>query len=489
MKGRLFMKRALILIILGFLLSNIYAQYRIEFQINPLKSDTLILAHYFNKTFSVQDTGIIDQNGRTLLEGPVSLPQGLYMVYLSPSLRFDLIIGEDQNFSINTDTSDFVASTVVKGSEENEVFFQYQRFLTERRDKSTKYQERLTNASSESDSIIAKDELEKLNWEVKQYIEKLVNENKELFVSKFLLSMKEVVPPASLTEDKDLKDDPAYQVRYIKDHYWDYFDLSDVRMLRTPFYEDKLKNYLENWIYPVPDSIYKEVDFLIEQTRTDTLLFKYMLITLFNHYARSKYVGMDAVYLYLGEKYYIPEAWWADEKFLGELKDRIKKQSPLLIGKVAPDLQLIGVDSDHFRIAEKDTAIKNDPYVGTMFNLHSLPAKYLVIYFWEPECGHCKTVIPKLYEVFEKNKDKGLQVVAINILGYPKKALWVDFINTHHLYDWINAWNPYKIEPSYREVYNVETSNILYMLDENKRIITKFVGPEQIEEIIQKETK
>ena len=153
MKGRLFMKRALILIILGFSLNNIYSQYRIEFQINPLKSDTLILAQYFNKTFSVQDTGIIDQTGRSVLEGQVSLPQGLYMVYLSPSLRFDLIIGEDQAFTINTDTSDFVASMVVKESDENEVFYQYQRFLSSRRDKSTNLQERITNASSAKDSV------------------------------------------------------------------------------------------------------------------------------------------------------------------------------------------------------------------------------------------------------------------------------------------------------------------------------------------------
>lgn len=484
------MKRAAFIFTLYFsLLSAVNAQYNIEFQINPLKNDTLILAHYFNKTFSVQDTGLIDTNGKVILEGPVSLPQGLYLVYLSPSLRFDIIIGEDQNFIIKTDTVDFIENAKIYGSEENSVFYDYQKYLAQKRLISEQLQEKLNNAKSKNDSVSIKKDFESLNQEVKEYIEDQVNKHRELFVSKFLLAMKEVEPPDLSEVINGSPVDREFQVKYIKEHYWDYFDLSDVRMLRTPFYEEKLTNYLDNWIYPVPDSIYKEVDFLIEKSRTDTLLFKYMLIALFNHYARSKFVGMDAVYFYIGEKYYIPEAWWADQKFLTELDERIKKQSPLLIGKVAPDLQLVSVDSDHFRIAEKDTAIKNDPYAGTLFNLHSINAKYLVIYFWEPECGHCKTVIPKLYEVYERNKSKGLQVVAINILGYPKKGIWVDFINQHHLYDWINAWNPYKMEPSYREIYNIESSNILYMLDEDKRILTKFVGPEQVEEIIRNDKR
>lgn len=447
----------------------------------------MILAHYFNNTFSVQDTGIIDSNGKLILEGPRSLPQGLYLVYLSPSLRFDIIIGEDQQFKIKTDSLDFIKNAIISGSEENEVFYEYQKFIAEKRKISDNLHERLSNTQNKKDSTqIRKEEIETINQEVKKYIEDITEKHSDLFISKFLLAMKEIDLPDSLNESSD---NTSLRVRYIKDHYWDYFDLSDVRMLRTPLYEDKLKNYLENWVYPVPDSIYKEVDFLIEKSRSDTLLFKYMLITLFNHYARSKYVGMDAIYLYIGDKYYIPEAWWADEQFKTDLKERIKKQSPLLIGKLAPDLQLVSVDPDHFKIAANDTVLKNDPYVGSMFSLHSVEAKYLVLYFWEPECGHCKAVIPKLYEIYEKYKNKGLQVIAINILGYPKKGVWVDFVNQYHLYDWINAWNPYKVEPSYRDVYNIESSNILYMLDENKHIITKFVGPEQVEKIILKDSK
>ncbi len=480
------MKQSTLILVLILLIQFVNSQYKLEFTIKPLKNEKIILAHYFNKNFFVQDSAFINNEGKAILSGTTPLPQGLYIVYLSPSLRFDIIIGDDQNFSIITDTVDFVNHTIVKGSRENEVFFDYQRFLADKRELSNSLVEKFTHPDSEADSLSARIEFEKVNQGVKDYIEDIISREKDLFVSKFLLSMKEVAAPDPPKNKAGIVADTLFQVKYIKNHYWDHFDLSDVRMLRTPFYEDKLKNYLNNWIYPYPDSIFKEVDFLIEKSRADTLLFRYMLSTLFNHYARSKFVGMDAVYLYIGEKYFIPEAWWADKKFLADLKTRVYKQSPLLIGKTAPDIQLVRIGDDHFKLAALDTSIKNDPYVGTLFNLHSVNAKYIVLYFWEPECGHCKKVIPDLYEVFLRNKEKGLQVISVNMLGYPKKAMWVDFINQYQMYGWINAWNPYKIEPSYREIYNVENSNILYLLDENMKIILKFVGPEQVEDYIKR---
>lgn len=483
------MRNCILIFISLFIVQTVSSQYNIEFNIKPLSNDTVILAHYLSKSFSVQDTSVTDENGKVVFSGKNSLPQGLYIVYISPSLRFDIIVGEDQEFTVKTDTTNFINNTSVSGSNENQYFFEYQHFIAERRSTGANLQERLKKPVSIEDSTTARLEFDKINLEVKDFTEKLIDRSKGLFISKFLLSLKDVVPPPSpLNETGDVID-PAFQVKYIKHHYWDFFDLSDVRLLRTPIYEDKLKNYLENWIYPVPDSIFEEVDFLIEKSRSDSLLFRYMLTTLFNHYARSKFVGMDAIFIYIAEKYYIPEATWADKKFKEDLKERVIKQSPLLLGKIAPDVQLVWVDDDHFKVAAIDTSIKKDPYAGELFNLHSIKAKYIVLYFWEPECGHCKKVIPELHQVFLRNKDKGLQVIAINILGYPKKDTWVDFINQHNLFGWINAWNPYNTEPSYRDLYNIESSNILYLLDVDKKIIVKFIGPEQVEEIINNEMK
>jgi thiol-disulfide isomerase/thioredoxin len=247
-------------------------------------------------------------------------------------------------------------------------------------------------------------------------------------------------------------------------------------------------NYVDKLVIPHPDSICKEVDWLIEKSRADTFLFKYMLTTLFNHYINSQYIGMDAIVVYLAEKYYIPEAKWSEKKYIDDLKVRITKLKPLLIGKDAPDIQLVRVSDEHFKAAANDTALKKNPYIGEIFNLSKIKSKFLILYFWEADCGHCKASIPVLYKVYERFKNNGLQVVAVHMLsGIEGKVKWVDFMAKEKLYGWINAWNPYDF--SYRDTYDVTSSNIIYLFDENRKILAKKISPEVAEKIILDELK
>jgi thiol-disulfide isomerase/thioredoxin len=449
--------------------------------------DTLILGHYFRESLIIQDSAILDSKGHGFFTGKKTLPAGLYLVYLPNKNRFDLLIDKNQNFSVESDTSDLTRKTRITGDDDNMLFYQYQTYISDKRDLATGLQKSLKSATKQ-DSVIIKKKLEETNTEVFAYVKDLVDSNPGTFLSKFLISLKEVEIPDPPKDYKGNITDSTFQIRYYKAHYFDYFDLSDVRLLRTPFYEKKLMNYLDNLIVPVPDTVFKEVDHLIQLSRTDTFLFKYMLTTLFNYYANSKYLTMDAVYVYIAEKYYIPEAKWSDKKFIDDLKKRIVKIKPLLVGNPAPDVQLVRVSDDHFMQAAEDTSLKRNPYVGDFFNLRTVPAKYLMLYFWEADCGHCKKTIPELYAVYERLKSKGVQVIAVHMLtGIPGKEKWVDFISSKNLYGWINAWNPYDF--SYRETYDINSSNILYLFDKDKKILAKHISPDQAEQIILEDIK
>ena len=471
-----------------FLLPTVSSQYIISLIIPELSNDSLLFGHYFNETVILKDTFFINTAGKAVIQGKKSLPEGMYTIILPGQKRFDIIMGEDQQFDVAADTLDLVKFTKIKGSDENRIFYEYLEFLDIKRKDADKLQNRIAHPSNSGDSITARVEMTKLNSSVKDYIKKTISENKNLFISKFLHAMQEIEVPEAPKDNNGNVIDSTFQVKYFKYHYWDYFDVADVRMLRTPLYEKKLTSYLDHWVYPDPDSIFKEVDWLMKESRSDTLLFKYMLTTLFNYYAKSKYIGMDAVYAYIGEKYFIPEATWSDPEFIEKLKERIEKINPLIIGKVAPDVRLVRVSDDHFKAAAQDSALKSNPYEGTFFNLSDIKTRFTILYFWEADCGHCKKTIPVLYNLFEKMKDKGLQVISVNMLGgIEGKEKWVDFVNEHHLYGWINAWNPYDF--TYREAYDVKSSNILYLLDGQKRILAKIISPEQAEQIINNELK
>ena len=450
--------------------------------------DTIILGHYFRESLAIQDTAILNSKGQGEFSGKKSLPPGLYLVYLPNKSRFDLLIDKNQNFSIESDSTDLIRKTKISGDNENILFYQYQKYIADQKDIAIGLQQQLLSSSSKMDSMEINNKLKGINDGVFNYVSNLVELNKGTFFSKFLMSLKDIEVPDPPKDSNGNITDSTFQIRYYKAHYFDNFDIADVRLLRTPFYEKKLMYYLDNLLIPVPDTIIKEVDHLVEISRADTFLFKYMLTTLFNYYVNSKYLGMDAVYTYIAEKYYIPEASWSDRKFIDDLKKRVTKIKPLLIGKQAPDIQLVRVSDEHFLVAAEDTSLKKNPYVGVLFNLRDIPAEFLLLYFWEADCGHCKATIPELYKVCEKLKPLGVQVVALHMLsGIPGKEKWVDFVTSHNLYGWINAWNPYDF--TYRDVYDINSSNILYLLDKNKKIIAKHITPDQAEKIIMDEIR
>ena len=243
--------------------------------------------------------------------------------------------------------------------------------------------------------------------------------------------------------------------------------------------------YLEKVIPQIPDSVNAEVDTLLDRAMSDSTLFRYLLITLFNHYGNSNIMGMDAVQVHLAEKYYLNHAWWSDSKFIDELKERVKILKPLILGNPAPNIELLVVPTEHFIMAKNDTALKRYPHVGTLMKIDGIQADYLVLLFWEATCSHCKKAVPEMYKIYkEKLEPKGIKVLAISTLfGEDGKEKWIDFVNANKLYDWINAWNPYDYQ--YKITYDIRTTPQIFILDKDKKIIGKRIGPEQVPELIE----
>lgn len=465
-------------------LSGMSEGYEINFSIPSFRGDTLVLGHRFNASFVPQDTVIADSKGSGTFSGDDSLPEGMYLVFLPDQTFFDLLIGRDQFFEFKTDTSDYTAHMKISGSVDNEAFYVYQQYLKESREKAMAMQSALSAANNAADSASVRETLNQLNVSVQHHIEDLISANQDNFFGVFLKALQEVkVPNPPLGADgKPL--DPAFRYKYYKAHYFDNFDFTDVRLLRTPFYEQKIMTYVEKVAFQSPDSLIKAVDMLIEGSRSDPQLFRYMLITLFNHFAKSQIMGMDAVYIHIADKYYIPEADWSDPEFISKLKERVDKSKPTLIGKKATDIQLVEVDRDHFIQSLEDEDLKKNPYVGKFFQLYDIKAKYTILYFWEADCGHCQKATPELYEVYKRLKEKGIEVVAVNTLsGEEGKVKWIDYINENGFYDWINCWNPYDF--TYKNIYDVMTTPQLFVLDADKVIVAKRIAPEQAEKIIE----
>jgi thiol-disulfide isomerase/thioredoxin len=173
---------------------------------------------------------------------------------------------------------------------------------------------------------------------------------------------------------------------------------------------------------------------------------------LLNHALTSRVMGMDALFVDLGRDFYLSgKASWADSTTLAVVKENVLFMSGNLIGLPARNLQM-------------------ESYAGETWFLCQSPSRYTILVFYEPTCSHCKEFIPKLYdEIYLPYRNKGLEVVAVYMQNNRKE--WTDFMDQHHLNDWVNLWSP--ADNRLKVIYDTRTTPAIYLLDKDKKIIAK----------------
>lgn len=444
--------------------------HKIEVNI-PVFSDTaLILGYYYNQSIHVQDTSYFDRNGTAVFEGKEALPQGLYVVYLPNQKYFDLMIDADQHFSLTADTAEMVQTLDINGAEVSKKFNDYQRFILARQKEANTLQQQLQNAKQDSEEAAQiKNQLTAVNEKVQNKWDQLQNENPGSVLGVFIKGMQEVeVPKFDIDETVQNKDSVQRIKRfyYYKNHYFDNLPLDDERLLRTPFFAQKVEQYFSSVIPQVPDTLLRESIKIIEQARLAPKMFNFLVSYLFNYANSSEYMGMDKMMVGLAEKYYLSgEATWADEEFLSKLETRVRELKPTLIGNLSHDLKM-------------------QAYNGEYHQLHEIVAPATILVFWETDCGHCKKAIPQLHGLYQEQlRDLGVKVFAVYTQG--DQPEWTEFIEEHELYDFINVWDPYR-QSGFRENYDIRSTPTVYVLGEDKKIIGKRISIEDLPGFIER---
>lgn len=460
------------LLTLSTIAGNSKDNYKIKFKINGIKDTIVYLGHYYgDKKFAV-DTANVNSKGEGTFSKNKLLPGGIYFIIM-PSMHntfFEIIIDKDQNFELETDTTNFIKNMKLKGSEENQVFYNYQKFMIEKSAESSKLRTSIRNNKDNADSSkIYKEKLKKVDKEVKDYWANIEKKYPEYLISKIVKSMQEVeIPKPNIDKNNPKKDslEWAFKYNYYKNHYFDNIGFDDSRMLRTPIFYNKLNTYVTKILLQNPDTLIKAAHKMINEAKADSEMYKYILIYWLNYYEESHLMGMDKLFVDIAENYYLKgKAEWSDSTFLSKLSDRVTKLKPNLVGNIAPDLKLETPDGKYVRLLE-------------------INSKYIVIIFWEPHCGHCKKAVPKLFKLFKDDlKAKGVSVYAVYTQNEAEP--WTDFIEQKDLNNdkWYNVYDKYNFS-NFRNLYDIYSTPTIYLLDKNKKIIAKRLDVDQIQQMI-----
>ena len=439
-------------------------------------SDTVYLANYFGGKLYYADTAVAKKG---VLHFDISNEkQGKYAVVVPGPKFFEVVIADGEDIILETDTANLAGHMVVKKSANNKIMYDYVNFINGKKAEREALATQLAaNEGNAEKTAAIKSQYNQLNDEVRAYQEKIISEHPELFVAKEIKMSMDVTPP------KELQDNRAAAYYYFRKHYFDNIDFSDDRLVRTAVFANKVENFFTETVLQNADTLIAVIDTVMKKIEPGTEMYQYVVHFLTYHFETSNIMGMDKVFVHVVNNYLTDErAFWIEEDQLQKIQDRAAAKKYTLVGLQAPELILTD-SAGNWKSSYKD-----------------VPNKYTLLFFFDPDCGHCKKETPKLVDFVAQNDSIDLGVYTISA---DNSDHWTKFLKTYKMGDFVNVTIPQRAfeSPEYatslvtsgttniqslkfQDTFDVYSTPKLFLLDKDHVIRAKDFGVENLPEII-----
>jgi thiol-disulfide isomerase/thioredoxin len=107
---------------------------------------------------------------------------------------------------------------------------------------------------------------------------------------------------------------------------------------------------------------------------------------------------------------------------------------------------------------------------GETFTLSDLKGSVVFLNFWATWCGPCRSEMPSMEILYNRFKDQGLEILAVNCMEEPEEVL--DFMKSYGL----SFPAPLDIEGKVGGPYGIQAIPTTYLIDREGKIILRLVG-------------
>ncbi|MBP5547881.1 MAG: DUF5106 domain-containing protein [Bacteroidales bacterium] len=432
------------------------AQYRITFNSTSITDGTYYIGQHFRDKYIISDSTKANQNSITF-NGKKKLERGVYVLLDSKKTKmFDFMVDDSQQFGITFDEKKSNAGMKIKGSKANELMFKYMAKQDWGREQAKVINEKMKDASKKDE---AKKEMDALSDEMKGYEKDYIQANKQYKFTQLIEMFSTIDVPQAIpagSSDTNLRD---WQVKYYRRHYWDNVNLKDHSLIYTPQLFDKMNIYFFNVLfYQDADTTTKYAEKLLDKVVNDSVMLRYFIEFALPKYERdTKHIGWDQVFVNLVKDYYLAgKCPWATKADLYNKQQTVDFLSQSLIGAMGQELIMA------------DTNQSDNP--ADWISSHALPQKYVMLWFWDPDCNHCKKQTAELITLYDSLTAANNKVFEVYAVGYESDVKkWIKYVRDHKL-PFINVGGP-NVNIDYQEAYNVHGAPTMILLNADRQII------------------
>jgi peroxiredoxin len=337
---------------------------------------------------------------------------GFYRLSFDNNKRVDFIY-DNEDIEIESDANNILDSLKIIKSESNKIYYDFIKLNKNYKTK-TELLQLVLARYPETDSYYqtTKEKLVQTQEEYLYFINVTAQINSISFIARYVRSAQLPVVEAEIPFEE--------QLLYLKTHSLDNVNFNDDGLIYSDAFTNKSIEYLTYYRNPqLPlELLEKEfmaaVDSILNKAKVNEIVYTHITEYLLDGF---KKFGFDNVLNYIVENYVIKDDLCLDQKLTSTLDRRIQQSRNFKVGNTVPNILL--PDSS-----------------GSILELDTIDADQILIIFYASWCPHCQTLLPEIYDVYKKQKEKKFEVLAVSI--DTSRTAWLNFVRSKNL-DWLNV--------------------------------------------------
>lgn len=449
------MKPICILTFFLLLCSNSFSQ-DIEFRVSGI-SNTTYLSEVIGETTIIQDSFPSNPKGiYNLSLNKSKYHEGVYQFHLNNNHWINFIY-DGNDINIRTSASDIIDSMHIIKSESTKLFYDFVKLNRDYKSKTKMLQLILARYPKDDNYYITtKDKLVSIQNEYAEFIKSVHQSHRGSFIDRYISSAQ--LPVISLEIL------PENQIEYLRTHALDKVDFNDDQLIYSDVFVNKVIEYLTYYSNPQlsKELLEKEfmtaADVILNKAKINQVVYKHVIEYMIDGF---KKFGFDDILDYLVENYVIKDNICLDAKSEDLVNKRIDQAKILKVGTPAPNI----IIPDSF---------------GNIVDLYKIQASKILLVFYASWCPHCQDLLPKL------NNLKDMKIVAISL--DTSRVDWLNFVNGNSL-TYLNTSDLKGWDGKAADDYFIYATPTMFVLDSNKKIISKPKNFEDLESEIEMEPK